>query len=121
MVYSVDITPPSVPWFGHPQWTFLLGDDLDLVGELPDCDVLFIDTNHHYRHTLAELEAFMPKVTPGGVALFHDTELEAPESFPPGDPAFPVRAALDEWCNLHGYTPEYVEGCYGLGVVRVPT
>jgi predicted O-methyltransferase YrrM len=118
-VYSVDLGRPHVPWHQHPQWTFLLGDDLALVGELPDCDILFIDTSHHYRHTLAELEAYITKVRPGGVVLLHDTELERPDGAPPDDPPFPVRAAVDEFCDVYGFVPEYVEGCYGLGVIRV--
>jgi predicted O-methyltransferase YrrM len=119
-VYSVDCCRPQVSWFGHPQWTFRLGDDMTLVDDAPDCDVLFIDTSHHYRHTLAELEAFVPKVRPGGVVLMHDTELETPEGAPDGDPPFPVRTAVEEYCTAHGLTPEFVSGCYGLGVIRVP-
>lgn len=118
-VYSVDIGRPSVPWHGHPQWTFQLGDDLALVDGLPECDVLFIDTSHHYRHTWDELEAYVPKVRPGGVVLLHDTELECPGDAPQGDPAFPVRTAVDEYCTAAGLTPEYVTGCYGLGVIRI--
>jgi predicted O-methyltransferase YrrM len=118
-VWSVDLGRPSVPWHGHPQWTFLMGDDIALADELPDCDVLFIDTSHHYTHTLIELETFNPKVRPGGVILLHDTELERPDGAPETDPAFPVRAAVDKYCESRGYTPEYVEGCYGLGVIRM--
>jgi cephalosporin hydroxylase len=117
-VYSVDIARPRVPWHGHAQWTFLLGDDIARADELPDCDVLFIDTSHHYRHTLHELGVYGPKVKPGGVILLHDTELETPDGAPPEDPTFPVKAAVDEYCTLHGLTVEYVEGCYGLGVIR---
>jgi cephalosporin hydroxylase len=119
-VHSVDIGRPPVPWHGHPQWTFHLGDDLALVDELPECDVLFIDTSHHYGHTLAELEAFVPKVKPGGIVLMHDTELEQPAGAPVEDPPFPVRVAADEYCAKHDLTVEYVEGCYGLGVIRLP-
>src|SRR5690348_17788993 len=38
-------------------------------------DVFFLDTSHEYDHTLAELRAYMPRVAPGGVALFHDTNI----------------------------------------------
>jgi len=120
-VHSVDMVRPRVPWFGHEQWSFYLGDDMLLVNDLPDdVDVLFIDTSHHYRHTLAELAAFVPKVKAGGVVLMHDTELELPEGAPTHDPLFPVRTAIDEYCATRGLTPEYVEGCYGLGVIRIP-
>jgi predicted O-methyltransferase YrrM len=118
-VYSVDIGRPPVPWHGHAQWTFTMGDDLTLVDDLPDCDVLFIDTSHHYGHTLAELKAYVPKVKPGGVVLMHDVELERPDGAHPADPPFPVRVATDEFCQANGLTPEYVTGCYGLGVIRI--
>jgi predicted O-methyltransferase YrrM len=120
-VYSVDIDRPKVPWFGHPQWVFIQGNDLDLVNDLPDgVDVLFIDTSHLYKQTWAELEAFVPKVRPGGVVLMHDTELEVPDGSPVGDPVFPVRTAIDEFCVVNGLVAEFVEGCYGLGVIRIP-
>lgn len=118
-VWSVDVNRPRVPWHDHPHWTFIQGDDLDVADRLPDCDVLFIDTSHHYRHTLAELALYMPKVKAGGVALFHDTELERPEGALIMDPPFPVRTALDEYCAGHGLTVDYVPGCYGLGVIRL--
>lgn len=118
-VYSVDLGRPPVPWHGHEQWTFILSDDLAAADQLPACDVLFIDTSHHYGHTLTELEVYVPKVRPGGVVLLHDTELERPDAAPPADPPFPVRVAVDEYCNAHGLTPEYIEGCYGLGVIRL--
>jgi predicted O-methyltransferase YrrM len=118
-VYSVDLDRPPVPWHGHEQWTFMQGSDLDLVGDLPECDVLFIDTSHTYGQTWAELETFVPKVKPGGVVLLHDTELECPADSPPTDPPFPVKAAVDEYCVVNGLTPEYVAGCYGLGVIRI--
>jgi predicted O-methyltransferase YrrM len=118
-VYSVDLSRPKVPWHGHPQWTFLLGDDIELADDLPECDVLFIDTSHHYQHTLIELETYVPKVKPGGVVLLHDTELERPDAAPADDPPFPVRAAVDKFCTARELVPEYVEGCYGLGVIRM--
>lgn len=118
-VWSVDVDRPRVPWHGHPQWTFTLGDDIAVADRLPDCDVLFIDTSHHYGHTLAELDVYVPKVRAGGVVLLHDVELERPDGAPPDDPAFPVRAAVDDYVAKHGLTVEYVAGCYGLGVIRV--
>ena len=119
-VWSVDIDTPPVPWTGHPQWTFIEGDDLDVADQLPDgVDIVFIDTSHYYVQTLAELEVYVPKVKPGGVVLLHDTELEAPWNFPAGDPGFPVRVAVVEYCAEHGLTPEFVSGCYGLGIIRI--
>jgi len=122
-VWSVDIHAPNVPYWGHPRWTPIVGDDLDLgiMDELPDeADVVFIDTTHAYWQTLCELRRYWPLVKPGGVVLLHDVELEHPELAPPGDPAFPVRVAIDEWLNeAEGVaSAEFVAGCYGLGVIR---
>jgi predicted O-methyltransferase YrrM len=119
-VYSVDIEPVRLPWLGHPRWTFMQGDDVDLADDLPDdVDVLFIDTSHHYGHTHKELARYVPKVRKGGVVLLHDTELEHPDGAPATDPHFPVRVAVVEHCALHGLTPEFVTGCHGLGVIRI--
>jgi predicted O-methyltransferase YrrM len=120
-VWSVDIHPPRVPWFGIERWQFIQGDDLWIFDQLPDeVDVLFIDTSHHYEQTVGELELYVPKVRPGGVVLLHDTELETPEGHPPGDPAFPVRVAVQEYCTEHDIAPLFVPGCNGLGVIHVP-
>lgn len=120
-VWSNDLYPPPVPWTGHPQWTFIEGDDLEIVDELPDAvDVVFIDTSHYFQQTSAELELYVPKVRPGGVVLLHDTELKHPEGRPWDDPPYPVRLAVDLYCAEHDLEPEYVAGCYGLGVIRIP-
>ena len=122
-VWSVDIVQPHVPpqWFAHDQWTFAAGNDLELADRLPrDVDVLFIDTSHHYRQTLWELELYVEHVKPGGVVLLHDTELERPDGAADDDPAFPVLAAVWEYCSRVGLTYELVAGCNGLGVIRIP-
>jgi predicted O-methyltransferase YrrM len=122
-VWSVDIAAPRCPFYGHPRWHLIVGDDLDdetLDGLPSEVDVLFIDTSHTYDQTLAELRTYWRRVTSGGVILMHDTELEQPEASPPSDPPFPVRAAVEQWCSEVGLSAMYVSGCYGLGIVRVP-
>lgn len=39
-------------------------------------DVLFIDGDHSYAGVVRDVEAWMPHLRPGGIALFHDTGLE---------------------------------------------
>ncbi len=58
---------------GH-LWRFIQGNDVEIAGaELPRIiDLLFIDTNHIYEHTLAELRKFVPHMRPGGWIAFHD-------------------------------------------------
>lgn|GEM_PF-1172129 len=115
-VWSVDIDRVTdapdgmMPWRKCPGWTFIQGDDLHpaVRAKLPaEVDVLFVDTSHEYDHTLEECRAYMPRLAPGGVALFHDTT-----SFPP------VAQALDTWCEETGRTWENRPGEYGLGVIQ---
>jgi len=117
-VWSVDIDPCGGE---HHRWTFIQGDDMDpeIIAQLPDCDVLFVDTSHYFRHTLDELEAYVPKVKAGGVVLLHDTELELPYMCPPDDPPFPVTAALRTFLNDPAAPVEWVSGCNGLAVYRI--
>lgn len=124
-VWSVDITKPRVPqwWYDSPRWSVHVGDDLaPAAAEFapPVVDVLFIDTSHAYDHTLAELEAFTPRVRPGGVVLLHDTELEQPEGLP-AQPPWPVAKALDVFCATHDLKWDNRSGCWGLGVLQVPS
>ena len=110
------------PWASCGRWTFTRGDDMDpsVQSLLPaQCDVLFVDTSHEYGHTVREIGAYMPRVAPGGVALFHDTK------FLPGCPGDawdgtlpPVGRALDEWCARTGRKWTDLPGQYGLGIVR---
>ena len=126
-VWSCDVDPVDHdpagmgPWRGVSRWTFVRGDDMDpaVQAKLPaQADVFFLDTSHEYEHTLAELRAYMPRVAPGGIALFHDTNL-------PGWPGYhwdrdipPVRAALDDWCAETGLSWANLPGEYGLGIIR---
>jgi predicted O-methyltransferase YrrM len=120
-LWSVDVNTPAVPgwWWSYPRWTCRIGDDCNpaIAADLPaEVDVLFIDTSHHYDHTLAELRLYVPRVRPGGTVLMHDTELEAPDGYI-GDP-FPVARALDDYCAEAGLSWENRTGCYGLGVIK---
>ena len=125
-VWSGDITdvtrnPEVRPWARIPGWTFICGDDMDpgVQARFPDqVDVFFLDTSHEYEHTLAELRAYMPRVVPGGVALFHDTNLLGWGGNPPRDDVPEVRQALDAWCAETGLAWENIPGQYGLGCIR---
>ena len=109
------------PWRDSPHWTFVRGDDMhpSVRAALPaGVDVFFLDTSHEYEHTLAELRAYMPRVAPGGVALFHDTRIFGTWS-EKGDNIPPVARALDDYCAGAGMSWENLDGEYGLGVIRV--
>lgn len=38
-------------------------------------DIIFIDTSHHYAHTVQELESFVPMLNQDGLLIFHDTNM----------------------------------------------
>lgn len=100
-VWSVDTVPPEVPrhWAGSDLWTFVQGDDLTLEPPVTAFDVVFIDTSHHYAHTLTELRRFVPAVKPGGRVLLHDTLLAHVDG---EDLPFPVTLALATFCGETG-------------------
>lgn len=109
-------------WAACGRWTFIRGDDMHpaVRAKLPaQVDVLFVDTSHEYEHTVRELEAYMPRVVPGGVALFHDTNFlfgcpgdEWDGTLPP------VGRAVDEWCAATGKKWADLPGQYGMGIIR---
>ena len=122
-VWSGDISnvAPGLRLAGVPLWTFVCGDDMDpaVQARFPaEVDVFFLDTSHEYEHTLAELRVYMPRVAPGGVALFHDTNLCGWGGNPPEEGYPEVRQALDAYCAETALTWENLPGVYGLGVIR---
>lgn len=121
-VRSVDIVTPTVPaeFWDCGLWTFRKGSDLELADEIGSgFDIVFIDTSHHYGHTLAELHAYANKVHPDGCIILHDTELASPEDAPAGDPPYPVREAILSFIGDEtDWQAEWVEGCYGLAILR---
>jgi len=121
-VWTVDLHPAQVPadWHDLPYWHFLQGDVLHpaVQGWLPaQCDVLFIDSDHHYGHTLEELRAYAPRVRAGGVALLHDTQWDEGNT-DLGQPVGPVARALDAYCGYEGLDWVNTPGNYGLGTIR---
>ena len=86
---SVDVNDCSgadiAPRF-RARWTFAQGDDVGFAGApfeafcaargLPaQADAMLIDTSHRYEHTCRELDAWLPRLAPGGVMMFHDTHM----------------------------------------------
>lgn len=83
---SVDVEEPQ---FSSPpswnRWSFVKGDDLEFArafpgwcascGVRPEIDVLLIDTNHVYSHTVKEIAHWFPLLSPKAKVFFHDTNL----------------------------------------------
>lgn len=116
---SVDIDPkPAIgDW---PHWTFIQGDDCDpdVLSQLPDAEIVFVDTSHFYEHTVKELNIYRHLVKPGGLIVCHDTQLRQPLGAP-SYPAFPVRKAMVEFAIDNGYKWGELKNCWGLGWVEV--
>ena len=73
-----------------------------VVAQLPrPADIVFIDTSHLYDQTVAEIELYQHLVRPGGLMVFHDTELARPEGAP-ARPMYPVRVAVQEYAAAEG-------------------
>jgi len=121
-IWSIDVDPAQVPahWHDLPHWHFLQADDVSPEAQawLPaEVDVLFIDTDHSYWQTMAELRLYVPRVRPGGVVLLHDTEWLPPghaTDFPTGT----VTEALNAYCEEAGLSWVNRTGSYGLGIIR---
>ena len=76
-LYSVDVLPASggaSDYLAEPNWTFILGDDLNVVKTWDKpIDHLFIDTTHMFEQTLSELREWGRWVKPEGIITLHDT------------------------------------------------
>ncbi len=65
---------------------FVRMDDIRFAGEFsswcdqksikPQIDILFIDTSHLYDHTVQEIKAWFPFLSPRAKVIFHDTNLK---------------------------------------------
>ena len=104
----------------HPSWTFIQGDDLDptITSTLEPADIVFIDTSHLYDQTVKELNVYRWLVKPGGLIVLHDTMLERPEGAP-ARPRYPVRVAVEEFCEAEGYDWHNIPDCWGLGIIEM--
>jgi len=76
-LYSVDLLPPSggasVYLGTELNWTFFLGDDMEIVKTWnKSINHLFIDTSHTFEHTLSELREWGKWVKPEGIMTLHD-------------------------------------------------
>lgn len=120
MLYSYDINQhtchPEITL--HSRWRFTRGNDTDpnVVRQVPDCDLLFIDTSHAYDHTLFELRTYAPKAKK--LVVLHDTQLEQPEAVGP-QPPYPVRKAVLEYLQENPGVWDFKEYLhnYGLGIL----
>ena len=120
-LWSVDIDAKP-PIGDYPHWTFIQGDDCkpEVQIQLPhQADIVFIDTSHHYEHTLRELRGYRSFVKKGGLMVLHDTELPVPEGAPASDPVYPVKRAVEQFISETGFRWLNIPECWGLGIIEV--
>jgi len=77
-------------------WTFTQKDSTLAGREWPGgmVGMVFVDTDHTYATTRAEIAAWSPHVLPGGFLVFHDYWLAEP-------PRDGVKPAVDEFSDSH--------------------
>ena len=111
VLWSVDIedvlswVPEEVR--SDPRWHFIVGDDLSagVQTQLPAAaDLVFIDTNHEYGQTKAEI-AYALTFSPARI-IFHDHNIEG------------VGRAVTEWTADGSWHVVSIEEPYGLAVVE---
>jgi predicted O-methyltransferase YrrM len=119
--FDINLLDPQGPLGVVPWWSFLLGYDTwpEILDMLPkeDVDIVFIDTNHVYEETLVELDLYYPRVRKGGRIYLHDTALETTGNATTEQPMFPVRTAMEEWCEAHNLEFDNNPRCFGLGTI----
>lgn len=110
IVWSCDVIDPGVfpEVANHPQWTHVLANDLDVVDQCPrPIDLLFIDSEHTYDQTVAEMRAYVPLVRSGGYVVMHDTVVWKQFMVP----------AITDYTNDHPFaSEEWHPHCNGLFV-----
>lgn len=118
---NINLLDPQGPLGVVDYWSFLLGYDTwpQILDMLPqdDVDIVFIDTNHVYEETLAELELFYLRVRRGGRIFLHDTAIETTGNATTPQPPFPVRTAMEEFCMKHALEFTNNPSNSGLGTI----
>jgi len=105
-LYSLD-TYKLVSLDNEKNFTFILGDDMDLVKTWDKpIDHLFIDTSHLYDHTLSELNEWGSFVVDGGIITLHDTNQKG------------VMDAIKNYVEKNNYEFENFEESNGLAVIK---
>jgi predicted O-methyltransferase YrrM len=82
ILVSVDLDDCSTNC-DYANWHFVRGDDVKFAahfkqfceskGIAQSLDLLFVDTSHYYEHTVQEIQAWFPLLSPRARVLFHDT------------------------------------------------
>jgi len=90
--------------FAQDRRMFLIRDSIIAAQQFEDrsLDFAFIDADHSYEGAHPDVEAWWPKIAPGGVLGGHDYDL-------PTHPHFGVKRAVDEAVEKYGWKLELGE------------
>jgi len=80
---------------------------------------VFIDTEHSYEQTLAELNVYSWYVRPGGKIVLHDTELLKPFGLR-HQPPYPVKKAVEDFCREEVLPWKNYPNNNGLAIIDMP-
>lgn len=99
-------------WAKHPRVTFLRGHSCDMIRSLPDnhLDMIYLDSDHGYRHVLEELSEAWGKVKSGGWIMGHDYTIVIPT----------VAEAVHEFCRQYRLQLDVLTDEKDLPVLGVP-
>jgi cephalosporin hydroxylase len=118
---GIDLLSSQGPLGCVPYWLFMLQYDNSpmIYNSLPRlCDILFIDTNHTYEETTWELNEWCWRVREGGRIILHDTFIETTGNDPKPEPTlWPVRRAVEEFCQQKDLKYEFKDIYPGLGTI----
>ncbi|PIU42214.1 MAG: hypothetical protein COS99_01390 [Candidatus Omnitrophica bacterium CG07_land_8_20_14_0_80_42_15] len=98
----------------HKISKFLVGDDLDLLKTFKDkyFDWVYLDTNHKYEHTKAELEILKDKVKDNGRIAGHDWYPD------PTHMCYGVYKAVTEFCKKYKYKIMILDHCLQWAIIK---
>lgn len=114
----------GIPWgdIGGDRWSCTQMDSLAAASawDFSTVDLLFVDTEHSYAQTRAEIDAWYGKIRPGGLMVFHDTTLDEPDRIGVTPACLDFVGSNPGW--LWECHPHVGEGDNGLGwLTRLPT
>ena len=83
----------------------LRASSLEAAAHVPDrsLDVVYLDGNHAADFVRADLEAWTPKLRPGGLLAGHDYRVP-----PASKPFLQVKPVVDAWVVAHAIAPWFV-------------
>lgn len=99
------------------RWTSIKGDTLDpsVIAQLHHADLVLISDEYGAERTLEILETYRHLVTSGGTIVCRGADTDTVQ----GDTDWPIRRAVEQFCDKYQYTFTAVSGKIGLAFIRI--